>query len=408
MNSNHNYDILIMPFIKKSLTAATLILALLFILTNSQAREVSFSWKASTDSVDGYKLYYKTGNQGGPPYEHSVIISGQSTTTHTLRNLANNKAYHFTLTAFRTDGNLESDYAEELSLGAMPTAAFTTNLIAGRSLTVIVDAGSSTGFPSSYQWDFGDGSTLTGRSATHIYPVAGEYTITLTVQNGAGQDSTTHIIQIEKASLNTIPDAVISSGKVTGPAPLKTTFNASSSSDADKDPLRYSWNFGDGTATASGVQASHIFQTPGTYTTTLTVNDGKGGIASVTTPVIVTDGSGVTTSSTPAAKIIATKHSGSKELNGTFTVTLDGSRSAPSAPGASIVQYAWNFGDGTTANGAKVQHTYPSLQHYTATLTVTDSLGKQAVASMVLKAEALTDNRLGHLEAVYKLLLMKD
>lgn len=396
-----------MPFIRKNLTVVTLIFALLFFASSSQAREVSFTWKASTDGVDGYKLYYKTGSTGGPPYDHSVTISGQSTTAHTLRNLADNKAYFFALTAFRTEGNLESDYAEELSLGALPTAAFTTDLTTDKSLTVTVDAGSSTGFPSSYHWDFGDGSTLTGRTATHIYSVVGEYTIKLTVQNSAGQDSTTHIIQLKQSSLNTIPNAVISSGKVTGPAPLKTAFDGSASSDADKDQLHYSWNFGDGTATASGAEVDHIFQTPGTYTTTLTVNDGKGGIASVTTPVIVTEGSDVITSASPAAKITATKHSGGTGLNGTFTVTLDGSKSAPSAAGASIVQYAWNFGDGTTASGARVRHTYPSLQHYTATLTVTDSLGKQAVARLVLKADALpVDLPLGHLKAVYKLLLM--
>lgn len=396
-----------MLFIKKCLTAFTLVIALLCIVTSVQAREASFSWKASTQDVDGYKLYYKTGSTGGPPYEHSVTISGQSTTSYTLRNLADDKTYFFTITAFRTEGNLESDYADELSLGALPTAAFTTDLTAGRSLTVTVDAGSSTGSPSSYLWNFGDGTTLTGQRANHIYSVAGEYTITLSVENNAGNDTTSHTIQLERDSINTIPNAVISSGKVTGPAPLKTTFNGSSSSDADNDTLRYSWDFGDGTATVSGIQVEHIFQTPGTYTTTLTVNDGKGGIASVTTPVIVTEGSGVTTSASPSAQIVATKHTGSKELNGTFTVTLDGSRSVPSASGATIVQYAWNFGDGTTANGAKVQHTYPSLQHYTATLTVTDSLGKQAVARMVLKADILPEHQpLGHLEAVYKLLLM--
>ena len=54
----------------------------------------------------------------------------------------------------------------------------------------------------------------------------------------------------------------------------KLTFNGGSSSDPDGDTITYQWNFGDGSATASGVVAKHSYLAAGTYTVTLTVDDG--------------------------------------------------------------------------------------------------------------------------------------
>jgi len=52
------------------------------------------------------------------------------------------------------------------------------------------------------------------------------------------------------------------------------TFNGGGSSDADHDLLFYSWTFGDGSS-GSGPVVTHSYWTPGNYTVTLTVNDGR-------------------------------------------------------------------------------------------------------------------------------------
>jgi len=53
------------------------------------------------------------------------------------------------------------------------------------------------------------------------------------------------------------------------------------------------------------------------------------------------------------------------------TVTFDASVS--SASNGMIVDYVWNFGDGNTANGNPITHTYTTPGTYTITLTVTDN-----------------------------------
>ena len=62
-------------------------------------------------------------------------------------------------------------------------------------------------------------------------------------------------------------------------------FDGSASSDADKDPLTYAWDFGDGT---TGVWKSilHAYQRPGVFTVSLTVSDGTAADTKTTTAVI--------------------------------------------------------------------------------------------------------------------------
>ena len=72
------------------------------------------------------------------------------------------------------------------------------------------------------------------------------------------------------------------------------TFNGSESYDPDGDPLVYTWDFGDG-ATGLGVTKTHVYTAAGTYTVTLTADDGWGGVdtgsctvTAIDRPVIVT------------------------------------------------------------------------------------------------------------------------
>ena len=86
------------------------------------------------------------------------------------------------------------------------------------------------------------------------------------------------------------PTAIISTvTTASGSAPLTVNFDASDSKAASGATIAsYSWNFGDGSPTTTGVSvtASHTF-TVGTFSTTLTVTDSNGLTSSISTPVVV-------------------------------------------------------------------------------------------------------------------------
>lgn len=78
---------------------------------------------------------------------------------------------------------------DDPSIDRVPVAAFTASC---SGLTCSFDAAGSTDDRgiASYAWDFGDGSTATGSSATRTYAAAGTRTVTLTVTDTAGQVDT--------------------------------------------------------------------------------------------------------------------------------------------------------------------------------------------------------------------------
>jgi len=138
-------------------------------------------------------------------------------------------------------------------------------------------------------------------------------------------------------------------------------FDASASYDIDGYIVSYSWDFGDGT-TDSGVTVSHSYVDDGEYTVTLMVVDNRGATDSKTAVKLVKN-------RPPIASLMGYVVSSDKEEIVTFDASpsydLDGT----------IVEYFWDFGDGSTATGVKVSTAYAESGAYTVTLTVTDDDG---------------------------------
>jgi len=147
----------------------------------------------------------------------------------------------------------------------VPVANFTSNPTAGLSPLNVAFTDTSTGFPSSWAWDFGDGSTLASQNPTHIYSTAGNYTVNLTVSNTNGTNSKTAIITVLQG-----PVADFSTSVIGGYAPLLVTFT-----DHSQNVESWSWDFGDG-ATSTEQNPTHTYSSAGTYTVKLTAINGNG------------------------------------------------------------------------------------------------------------------------------------
>lgn len=74
---------------------------------------------------------------------------------------------------------------------------------------------------------------------------------------------------------NQPPEARFTLLESQGSAPLRVSFDASEAHDPDGELVEYSWDFGDGKS-GSGVQAEHVYGTPGEYLPSLEVTDDRG------------------------------------------------------------------------------------------------------------------------------------
>ena len=72
-----------------------------------------------------------------------------------------------------------------------PDARFTATPKTGRAPLKVTFRDRSLRKPTSWLWDFGDGTTSTDKSPAHTYSTAGTFTVNLTVKNNGGDDFTT-------------------------------------------------------------------------------------------------------------------------------------------------------------------------------------------------------------------------
>ncbi|MFB6286985.1 MAG: PKD domain-containing protein [Candidatus Bipolaricaulia bacterium] len=164
----------------------------------------------------------------------------------------------------------------------------------------------------------------------------------------------------------------------------EVTFKADAK-DPDGAIDSYEWTFGDG-STSDQANPTHTYAESGEYRVELTVTDEAGETAKDGITIQVQVGPQARASirnPNNADDVLLQYMSGAAPLD----VAFNGARST-SAPGTEITSYKWDFGDGTSATGADVSHTYTEPGRYQATLTIADSDSQTDEAEVVVQVEA--------------------
>ncbi|MBU1640685.1 MAG: tandem-95 repeat protein [Proteobacteria bacterium] len=219
-----------------------------------------------------------------------------------------------------------------------------------------------------------------------VYLVTGQQnSFTITAYDNLGNESApsaTYIIDVppEETTGNIPPVASIDISTVNGPAPLTVDVSANNSIDYDGTLISYNWNFGDGSVSVYE-NDNHTFEIPGTYIIILKVTDNSGSASTTQTTVTITDPE-VLPNQPPVPLLYASPQSGPSPLNVLFDST-----DSTDADG-SIIDYSWDFGDGSSSNGIFVNYTYTAIGTFTGKLTVIDDGGASASAETMISVSA--------------------
>ncbi len=232
-----------------------------------------------------------------------------------------------------------------------PDAAITsTDVCYGIPVSFANSSSISDGSTLNYNWDFGDAGNSSAENPSHAYNSFGHYTVNLTVTSVHGCVDMMDII----ANVNPLPVAAIDVTSVCEEIPAE--FNDGSTV-AEGQVTGWNWNFGDGAA-SSEKNVAHPYSEYGNFLITLDVVTDHG------CPDHTDFNLRIKPNPDPDFTAI-------NDCVGKPTPFSDYS----SIPTGSIVNWHWDFGDGTTEENQNPVHIYPYSGYYDVSLTETSDSG---------------------------------
>jgi gliding motility-associated-like protein len=205
------------------------------------------------------------------------VVAGLNNVTHTFAT-----AGTYTVRLILADTgycNSPDSTSRELRISPLVDARFETNNSGCAPYNAVFTNTSLAG--QTFNWDFGDGTTSTAVSPTHVYPNPGTYTIKLV----ATDPNTCNVVDSTFVTITVSgqPTAAFTFSPVQPIENTPITFTNTSSFDA----IRFVWRFGDGDtlATTSRLPVEHQYLTTGSFNACLEAINSTGCRDTVCTPV---------------------------------------------------------------------------------------------------------------------------
>jgi len=301
---------------------------------NGPATSTSFEYGLTT--AYGYTIAGNPGTVTGS-YPHAI--------TAALTGLISSTAYHYRAKGVNSAGTSYGADLTFITSAGTGCDAIMTWANAGPLAIQFHDV--STG-NTSRAWHFGDGTTSYLTDPLHIYPSAGNYTVTLYVHNTATScyDSTSQVVTVTDSTVNCqaqftyLPDQN---------DPNTLYFIDQSTGNI----TNWLWNFDDDSSSVAQ-NPVHTFPGPGNYYVCLAI-DGPSCLNTTCQEVSVGG----------ATNCVSYFTFTTSSLTVNFTGHMYNSDPAV---------YYWSFGDSQTGLGHSVSHTYAAAGAYYVTLTTIDSL----------------------------------
>jgi len=240
---------------------------------------------------------------------------------------------------------------------AQLSANFTASPISGCAPLVVNFTDQSTGNPTQWRWDLGNGTTSFNQNPSGTYFNPGQYNVKLVITNAAGTADS--IIKNQYITVYSQPTVAFTGNPLNGCYPLPVQFTDQSIAGSGSINL-WQWDFGDGAGSTSQ-SPTHTYTTSGNFNVVLRATNTLGCIT------VLTKNQYIQVSSKPHADFTNTNPA---NCNPPATINFTNASS-----GTGVLNYQWNFGDGGTSTATNPSHTYITSGNFTVRLIVINASG---------------------------------
>ncbi len=330
------------------------------------APQVRFT-TADTAGCPPLLVNFTNQTQGATTYKWLFGDNTSSTSANPIKTYTNPGVYDVTLIAYNGSGCSDTLTIHNYIHVNYQVASYTTPPPASGCAPFSTSFSLNDPAGVSYLWDFGDGTTSTASTPSHVYENPGQYTVTLLVDNGSPCLKYYSVFQV----VNVEGRVPVFNVSVNPCPPFEVTF-----SDTTHGAASWSWNFGDG-VTSTLQNPTHVF--------------------SNTSPQHV--GLTITTSAGCTYSYVGFNAVNFLAFTATFTSNYDPELPFPkpvqfTSTNPAAISWLWDFGDGTTSTEQNPIHVYQSDSAYQVTLVISNGdCSVSALGTAFAAREAVEENQ---------------